>query len=236
MYKDIFTYPTANQQVIAVLFGTVQWDKTTPSTKNSPQIRQLWNDIKDLWAAKHKNTIFENTPIPQKWSTEYVDKHMQEMLINTNNSTIDTLLTYDNTRDKQNHRSKVQNPTDDPTTLPYPCHNCDKAYMTKHALSVHAASAHQIRNPLRAQVTEAKCPGCEKLFTNKINAQRHWANQVCIRNNTARYTSEQVSNMTNPTPEQPKPATPQGQNIADLIRLLFNSRSGNQQTPVQTQP
>ena len=105
MYKDIFTYPTANQQVLAVLFGTVQWDRTTPTTKNQPQIQQLWNDITTLWYAKNKNTIFEHTPIPSTWSQLYVDTHMQEWLINTNRASIDKVLTFDNNRDKTRHKT-----------------------------------------------------------------------------------------------------------------------------------
>ena len=228
MFKDIFTYPTTNQQVLAVLFGTVQWDRTTPTTNNSPQIKQLWHDIEALWFAKHRNTIFENTPIPSEWSTTHVDTHMQEWLINIGPSTITKILTFENSRDKQQYKNQEANPDIDHDILPFPCLQCDKVYRTKHALSVHTASAHRTRNPLRAQVTAPKCPGCEKTFANTINAQRHWSQQICTNNGTAIYTKEQVqaqidNTTSTPQAQSPAPTTAQGRTIADLVRIMFRS-------------
>ena len=238
MLKDIFTYPTANQQVLAVLFGTVQWDQTTPTTNNSPQIKQLWHDIEALWFAKHKNTMFENTPIPMTWSRTYIDRQMQKWLIDTSSTTMNKLLTFENIRDKQQYRQQELNPEIDHDILPFPCLQCDKTYRTKHALSVHTASAHKTRNPLRAQVTTSVCPGCEKQFTNTINAQRHWSKQICARNGTAKYTTEQVQERISNTTTTPQtnisaPITIQGRTIAELVRLLFRSSNENQSQPSQ---
>ncbi len=160
---------------------------------------------------------------------------MQEWIIKTNQSTINKTLIFDNPRDHRQHKKDDAHAAPDPSTLPFPCQQCDKAFTTKHGLSVHNASAHKIRNPLRAQVTMSTCPGCEKLFTNIINAQRHWSKQICTNSGTAKYTVAQVQHRIDlrqiqPAQAPPQPQTTQGRTIADLIRLMFANSAQNPTT------
>ena len=158
---------------------------------------------------------------------------MQEWLIKTNQSTINKILTYDNPRDHRRHKTDETQGASDPSTLPFQCQQCEKSFPTKQGLSVHNSSAHKIRNPLRVQVTTPICPGCEKTFTNTINAQRHWSKQICTNNGTAKYTTVQVQlridlRQLQPEQAQAQPQTTQGRTIAELIRLMF---ANSVQTP-----
>ncbi len=61
------------------------------------------------------------------------------------------------------------------------------------SLAVHRVKKHGEQNIARSQVHDNTCPGCNKTFSNRINAQRHWQAQICAHNRTATRTIDQVA-------------------------------------------
>ena len=196
-YRDIFMRPYLNRQVIAALFGHSVWDAHKPTIKTLPHLKQLHSDICALWKSLHVGDLRE---VPTMWSATTVCPQMQKWLLEVNKSDIKALLSTKSIREQENAtKRKTQRPVlhEDEGVA---CDICGQILADPHAVSVHKWSKHRVRNPLRAQVEETKCPGCDKHFSCTVNARSHWVKQICVKNGTAIRTQAQIAEMVHASP------------------------------------
>ena len=189
--KDIYQHPEENQQVLAVMHGTCEWEATIPSSSNNPIIKQLNGDMQALWYGVHKDGLFFNSPPPVTWSTDYINPSMQKWLVGRSPEQIKSVLSYTDDREETRKARSGCTVTIDQTD--HKCSTCGVCFTNACSLAVHKVRKHGEQNRARAQVHDDKCPGCDKVFSNRINAQRHWQAQICVHNRTAIRTIEQVA-------------------------------------------
>ena len=188
-YREVCKRPHLNRQVIAALYGHSVWDPHEPTIRTLPHMKQLHNDIKALWQANHRET---NAAEPTTWSNTTVCIHMQAYLLSQNKSDIKRLLTYISEREQDRAQKKKQPRQQPEDGEGVACDICMSKMVDSHALAAHKWAKHRVMNPLRQQVATATCPGCSKQFSNVVNARSHWVKQICIHNNTAHSTTQQI--------------------------------------------
>ena len=172
-------------------------------------MKQLHEDIIAAWKQLQTKEGQPTTPLPATWEHNLVGPCMQHWLITRTTTELEAVLTFDNPFDKRSHKQS-QTPAE-PMETDIQCETCMKFFKTGQALSVHKVKAHGERNKYRSQVSTAQCPGCDKMFSNKQNAQSHWAKQICVRNATAIRTYDEVEALQTQTHElQPQPQSMHG--------------------------
>lgn len=191
--KDVCQHPNENQQLIATMHGTCEWDTTIPSSSNNAIVKQLNDDIHALWKGVHKNGLFFNSPPPSEWSAEYINTHMQKWLTDRSPNQIKTVLTHVDEREETKKNRRGCTLSTEQTE--HKCQTCGVFFTNACSLAVHRVKKHGEQNRARTQVSDNTCPGCDKVFSNRVNAQRHWQQQICTHNQTAKRTIEQVATM-----------------------------------------
>ena len=222
--KDIYQHPEENQQLLAVMHGTCEWDATIPSSSNNPIVKQLNDDIHALWYGVHRDGLFFNSPPPVTWSTEYVNPSMQKWLVERSPEQMRTVLSYTDAREEARKARRGCTVTTDHTD--HKCSTCGVGFTNACSLAVHKVRKHGEQNLARSQVHDNKCPGCDKVFSNRINAQRHWQAQICFHNRTATRTIEQVTEQQTRSSEEQ--AERQDSHIARSLLDYFRSGSSTQ--------
>ena len=116
---------------------------------------------------------------------------MQKWLVERSPEQMRSVLLYTDAREEARKARKGCTVTTDQTD--HKCSTCGVGFTNACSLAVHKVRKHGEQNLARSQVHDNKCPGCDKVFSNRINAQRHWQAQICVHNRTAIRTIEQVA-------------------------------------------
>ena len=221
-FRNVLLHPQTNEQLIAAIYGTVEWDMIQPNTSNNTVVKMLHDDICTAW-----QTVASTHNVPDAWENTFVGPNMQTWLTTCTRTQLQTVLTYQNPRDNSSAIPTTQTAQTQETGY-LACPDCDTTWKNAHSLAMHKLRKHGIANPLRAQVAGSQCPGCNKQFSNAINAKSHWAKQICVRNSTAHSTPDQVqATIDNVHSVHDQPRTVPGLEIAALVRRLFASLHAN---------
>ena len=94
--RNVFQHPDINQQLIAVLFGTSQWDPREPETGNLPYMKQMHDDI----VALYKQVGIIKDMLPITWAYNTVNHSMRTWLAQRTHGDLDKVYKYTSTTEQ----------------------------------------------------------------------------------------------------------------------------------------
>ena len=184
-WQKVFRSQNALRPVRAAVFGSFSWD-TKPQTYNqSPVVRQIIDDLTFLRDQSNQRGI--------PWNHNQVSHNMAEWFKQVPKTKLRLVLGHESMHELR-ERSQREVRESYPHNPEFLCLLCEppRQMGSKRSLATHRWSAHGIIDDVRAQVRNNVCPGCDLPFVNKEGAQIHWQRQICVHNNTAKRTVEEV--------------------------------------------